>query len=67
MKGLLGEDMAFDFDMLITKEGRTETETPWHCDEAYWLDMPDKRAISFWFPMIDVDVSLLSFFSNQYT
>ena len=35
-KGLLGPDMEFDFDMLITKEGKTETETPWHCDEAYW-------------------------------
>ena len=55
-KALLGDDMAFDFDMLITKEGKTLTETPWHCDEAYWLDMPDKRALSFWFPMIDVSV-----------
>jgi len=56
-KTLLGPDMEFDFDMLITKEGRTETETPWHCDEAYWLkEMPDKRALSFWFPMSDVDV-----------
>jgi len=58
-KSLLGPDMEFDFDMLITKEGRTETETPWHCDEAYWLkEMPDKRALSFWFPMSDVDVVL---------
>ena len=56
-KSLMGCDMEFDFDMLITKEGRTETETPWHCDEAYWLpDMPDKRALSFWFPMTDVHV-----------
>ena len=45
-KSLLGPDMEFDFDMLITKEGRTETETPWHCDEAYWLkEMPDKREL----------------------
>ena len=56
-KSLMGPDMEFDFDMLITKEGGTMTETPWHCDEAYWLpDMPDKRALSFWFPMTDVDV-----------
>ena len=61
-KSLLGPDMEFDFDMLITKEGRTETETPWHCDEAYWLkEMPDKRALSFWFPMSDVDVVLFYF------
>ena len=55
-KGLLGSDMEFDFDMLITKEANTLTETPWHSDESYWLDMPDKRALSFWFPMRDVDV-----------
>ena len=55
-KGLLGEDMEFDFDMLITKEAHTKTETPWHSDESYWLDMSDKRALSFWFPMRDVDV-----------
>jgi ectoine hydroxylase-related dioxygenase (phytanoyl-CoA dioxygenase family) len=55
-KGLLGEDMEFDFDMLITKESNTKTETPWHSDESYWLDMTDKRALSFWFPMRDVGV-----------
>lgn len=55
-KTLLGEDMEFDFDMLITKEGHTDTETPWHSDESYWPDMPDKRALSFWVPMRDVDV-----------
>ena len=26
----------------------TETPTPWHQDESYWLDMPDKRAASCW-------------------
>jgi len=31
-------------------------ETPWHSDESYWLDLPDKRALSFWFPMQDVKV-----------
>jgi len=55
-KALLGPDMAFDFDMLITKEGFTDTTTPWHSDEAYWLDLADKRALSFWFPMQDVNV-----------
>ena len=55
-KRLLGEDMEFDFDMLITKEANTKTETPWHSDESYWLDMTDKRALSFWFPMRDVGV-----------
>ena len=25
-------------------------------DESYWLDMPDKRALSFWFPLCDARV-----------
>ena len=39
------------------QEGFTDTTTPWHSDEAYWLDLADKRALSFWFPMQDVNVS----------
>ena len=39
---LLGDDMEFDFDMLISKEGGSLVETPWHQDESYWLDLPDK-------------------------
>ena len=46
LKGLLGLDigtnMDFDFDMLISKEGGSTVETPWHQDESYWLDLPDK-------------------------
>lgn len=46
---LLGEDMEFDFDMLIDKAPYTDTITPAHQDEAYWPDgLNDKRAISFW-------------------
>lgn len=40
--------MAFDFDMLIYKAPHTNTDVPWHQDQAYWLDMPDKRAVSCW-------------------
>ena len=48
-KALLGEDMAFDFDMLIFKDANTETETPWHQDEAYWpAGLTDKRALTMW-------------------
>ncbi|MEM9674401.1 MAG: phytanoyl-CoA dioxygenase family protein [Cyclobacteriaceae bacterium] len=45
---LMGEDMALDFDMLIDKAPFSETPTPWHQDCAYWIDMPDKRAVSCW-------------------
>jgi ectoine hydroxylase-related dioxygenase (phytanoyl-CoA dioxygenase family) len=47
-RDLLGEDMAFDFDMLISKAPGTNTPTPWHQDAAYWINMPDKRAVSCW-------------------
>lgn len=47
-KILLGDDTAIDFDMLLAKMPFTGTETPWHQDESYWLDMPDKRAASCW-------------------
>ena len=47
-KSLLGEDIALDFDMLINKAPHTNTITPWHQDTAYWIDMPDKRAVSCW-------------------
>ena len=39
---VVGPDMEFDFDMLISKEAGSEVETPWHQDESYWLDLPDK-------------------------
>ena len=45
---ILGDDLVFDFDMLINKFPNTETSTPWHQDESYWPDMPDKRAVSCW-------------------
>ena len=45
---LEGDDINFDFDMLIAKAPQTNTDIPWHQDEAYWLDLPDKRAVSCW-------------------
>lgn len=45
---LMGEDMEMDFDMMIDKAPHTNTPTPWHQDAAYWVDLPDKRAVSFW-------------------
>lgn len=45
---LEGDDIEFDFDMLIAKAPHTNTDIPWHQDEAYWLDLPDKRAVSCW-------------------
>lgn len=45
---LMGEDADMDFDMLINKAPGTNTPTPWHQDEAYWVNVPDKRAASCW-------------------
>ncbi|SIT11477.1 Phytanoyl-CoA dioxygenase (PhyH) [Zobellia uliginosa] len=53
-QNLLGDDMALDFDMLINKAPLTNTETPWHQDAAYWIDLPDKRSVSCWIALDDV-------------
>lgn len=45
---LLGDDLSLDFDMLIDKPPYSNTETPWHQDSAYWLKLPDIRALSCW-------------------
>jgi phytanoyl-CoA hydroxylase len=54
-KELMGDDIEMDFDMLIDKAPGTDTVTPWHQDAAYWPDMTDKRALSFWIALDDVD------------
>ncbi len=53
---LLGEDMVLDFDMLIDKAPFSDTPTPWHQDCAYWIDMPDKRAVSCWVSLDEAKV-----------
>jgi phytanoyl-CoA hydroxylase len=54
-KNWMGDDMDIDFDMMINKAPGTAAETPWHQDAAYWPDMPDKRALSFWIALDDAD------------
>ncbi len=54
---LIGEDADMDFDMLINKAPHSNTVTPWHQDEAYWLDVPDKRAASCWLALDPATVS----------
>lgn len=53
---LMGEDMTLDFDMLIDKAPMSNTPTPWHQDCAYWIDMPDKRAVSCWVSLDEATV-----------
>ncbi|CAK8675710.1 unnamed protein product [Clavelina lepadiformis] len=55
-KIILGDDMTFDFDMLISKAPLTDTVTPMHQDESYWCDMPDKRAVTVWVAMDNATV-----------
>jgi phytanoyl-CoA hydroxylase len=52
-KMLLGTDIELDFDMLIDKAPFTNTPTPWHQDRAYWINMPDTRAVSCWVALDD--------------
>lgn len=53
-KELLGNDMELDFDMLINKAPYTNTQTPCHQDAAYWINLPDKRAVSCWIALDNV-------------
>jgi len=53
---LLGDDMELDFDMMIDKAPFSNTPTPWHQDCAYWIDMPDKRALSCWVSLDQADL-----------
>ncbi len=50
---LIGEDAMLDFDMLIHKAPNTGVPTPWHQDAAYWIDLPDTRAVSIWVALDD--------------
>ncbi|MET4546205.1 phytanoyl-CoA hydroxylase [Pedobacter africanus] len=54
---LIGEDAEMDFDMLINKAPYSNTITPWHQDEAYWLNVPDKRAASCWLALDEATVN----------
>lgn len=45
---LIGNDAVLDFDMLIDKAPHTGVSTPWHQDAAYWVGLPDTRAVSIW-------------------
>jgi ectoine hydroxylase-related dioxygenase (phytanoyl-CoA dioxygenase family) len=48
---LMGKDLEMDFDMFINKAPFSDAPTPWHQDCAYWIEMPDKRAVSAWMPL----------------
>ena len=44
---LLGDDLDRDMDMMIDKAPGTDTATPWHQDQAYWMPgMPDLRLLA---------------------
>ncbi|MDJ0465862.1 phytanoyl-CoA dioxygenase family protein [Streptomyces sp. H27-C3] len=50
---LIGADAELDFDMMIHKAPHASVATPWHQDAAYWVDMPDRRAVSIWVALDD--------------
>jgi phytanoyl-CoA hydroxylase len=55
-RDLLGKDLAIDFDMMINKAPGTNTPTPWHQDAAYWISMPDTRAVSCWLALDNASI-----------
>lgn len=42
-------------NILLFQPAGSLVPTEWHQDESYWLDLPDKRAISFWVALQDVN------------
>ena len=46
---LIGPDIALWNSSFFAKPAKNGKATPWHQDAAYWIDMPDKRALSIWF------------------
>lgn len=55
-RSFLGLDMELDFDMMINKPANSLADTPWHQDAAYWIKMPDKRAVSIWIALDETTV-----------
>jgi phytanoyl-CoA hydroxylase len=55
-KESMGKDAEMDFDMLIDKAPLSNTITPAHQDEAYWVSLPDKRAASCWLALDDASI-----------
>ena len=53
---LIGDDAMLDFDMMIHKAPRSGVPTPWHQDAAYWVDLPDTRAVSIWVALDEATV-----------
>lgn len=53
---LIGDDAVLDFDMLIHKAPHIGVPTPWHQDAAYWIDLPDTRAVSIWVALDEATV-----------
>ena len=42
--------------MLIDKAPGTDAPTPFHPDMAYWVDLPDRRAVSCWIALDEATV-----------
>ena len=54
---LLGDDLDRDMDMMIDKAPGTDTATPWHQDQAYWMPgMPDLRSVTCWLALDETTV-----------
>jgi len=54
---LIDKKSSFDFDMLIYKDKQTNTNTPWHQDEAYWpVGLDDKQSASCWIALDNVSI-----------
>ena len=45
---------ALDMNQFLVKMPQTKTDTPWHQDQSYYVDLPDPRACNIWLALSDV-------------
>jgi hypothetical protein len=49
-----GGTWALDMNQFLVKMPQTKTDTPWHQDQSYYVDLPDPRACNIWLALSDV-------------
>ena len=45
---------SLDMNQFLVKQPQTKTDTPWHQDQSYYVDLPDQRACNLWLALGDV-------------
>jgi phytanoyl-CoA hydroxylase len=49
---------AMDMNQFLVKAPCTLTDTPWHQDQSYYVELADPRACNLWLALVDVTVDM---------